>query len=202
MTRLADRLAEIEQERDRYIRLAAKFPDRITDAALDGYLSELDQHEATVRRELKAVTDHKERIEQLQADRDALAADGGAVKDVAALPAQERRDLYKRLSLTVGVYPDGDVEMAFSYGAHLPDGVGLRPGSIVAKLAAPEHTEAARVAYEAAQAAFRADYAAGRVDPKTYYAHAQEGALPERYMEAARAGRLRAYSTSTRSRRW
>ena len=65
-----EKLAEVEHERRGYQRLAAK--GRMTEAELDGALAELEETRETAERELTALRGHRERVEELERDKEVL----------------------------------------------------------------------------------------------------------------------------------
>jgi L-amino acid N-acyltransferase YncA len=88
-------LAEIGQERDGYIRLAAK--GRIPETALDAYLSELDQQTATIKERLADIDGRRERIQQLEQDKaELIRANHGRASagGLAEFTPKQRRDVY------------------------------------------------------------------------------------------------------------
>ncbi len=186
--RWAARLADMEQERDGYIRLAAT--GRITDAELDRYLSEQDEHKSVAERELARARSKQERVEELERDRDALAEGAMRGTDPARYTPNERRELYKRLHLSARVWPDRDLEVFFTYGLDVSDGFRVA-------WAGSDKYEADRRLHDKAAGLYRADYEAGRVDPKTYHDNAEEGAVPDRYRGEARETFRDMYSLST-----
>jgi site-specific DNA recombinase len=64
------KLAEVDQERRGYLRLAAK--GRLTDEELDEALAELEDARETAEKELRAVRARREVLENLERDKDAL----------------------------------------------------------------------------------------------------------------------------------
>ena len=102
-----ERLAEVEQERRGYLRLAAK--GRMSETELDAALAELEETRRTAERELEAVGGRREEIEQLERDRDALRASwSAAVPDnLDRLTSEGRNTLYHRLRLEMRPKDDG-----------------------------------------------------------------------------------------------
>ena len=102
-----ERLAEIDQERRGYLRLAAK--GRMSEEELDEALKELEEARRTAERELEAIKGRREEIEQLERDRDALLASwSGAVPgDLDGLTPVQRNELYRRLRLEMTPCADG-----------------------------------------------------------------------------------------------
>ena len=65
-----DKLSEVEEERRGFLRLAAK--GRITDDELDEELAQLDNTRKVAEQELEALRWHKERVEEMERDREAV----------------------------------------------------------------------------------------------------------------------------------
>jgi hypothetical protein len=112
----ADKLAEVERKRARYQDMAAS--DLITFDELRARLLELDETRKTAEHELKTIRRHRERVAELEADRDALLA---SLMDTApmaldSLTPEERRQFYKLLGLSVIAYPDCRLEVEFGGG--------------------------------------------------------------------------------------
>jgi hypothetical protein len=105
------RLAEVDQERRGYLRLAAK--GRITDEELDEALAELKVTRETAERELQTLKGRREAIERLEHNRDALLAHYAWMVPAALdnLDAAERHQIYKMLRLKVAISPNGDLEI-------------------------------------------------------------------------------------------
>jgi hypothetical protein len=115
----ADKLAEVERKRARYQEMAVD--DLITFEELRFRLSELDSTRATAERELEALRDHKEHVEELEKNRDALLSSlmSTVPEALDALAPEERRQVYKMLKLRVDVYPDGSLEVSGAFGEEL-----------------------------------------------------------------------------------
>ena len=109
----ADKLAEVERKRARYQKMAAS--DLITFDELKARLLELAETRQTAERELKIIGNHKERVAELEADRDALLASlmNLAPRALDSLTQEERRRFYKLLGLSVIAYPDRSLEVEF-----------------------------------------------------------------------------------------
>jgi hypothetical protein len=112
----ANKLAEVERKRARYQDMAAS--DLITFDELRARLLELDETRETAERELEIIGNHKERLAELKADRDALLT---SLMDLApmaldSLTPEERRRFYKLLGLSVIAYPDRSLEVEFGDG--------------------------------------------------------------------------------------
>jgi site-specific DNA recombinase len=101
-----ERLAEVDQERRGYLRLAAT--GRMSEAELDAALAELEETRRTAKRELEAAGGRREEIDQLERDRDTLRDSwAAAVPDnLDRLTPEERNALYHRLRLEMR--PKGD----------------------------------------------------------------------------------------------
>jgi site-specific DNA recombinase len=115
----ADKLAEVERKRARYQDMAASV--LITFDELRVRLLELDETRETAERELEIIANHKERLAELEADRDALLASlmDIAPMALASLTPEERRRFYKMLGLRVIASPDRAVEVEFGDGLSL-----------------------------------------------------------------------------------
>jgi site-specific DNA recombinase len=119
-----DKLIEVERKRARYQEMAAA--DLISFDELRTRLLELDETRESAECELAIIGTHKERVAELEADRDALL---GSLMDIApialdSLTPEERRRFYKLLGLRVIAYPDGHLEVEFG------DGLSVREGEI------------------------------------------------------------------------
>jgi site-specific DNA recombinase len=115
----ADKLAEVERKRARYQKMAAS--DLITFDELKARLLELAETRQTAERELKIIGNHKERVAELEADRDALLASLMNLAPMAldSLTQEEHRRFYKLLGLSVIAYPDRSLEVEFGDGLSL-----------------------------------------------------------------------------------
>jgi site-specific DNA recombinase len=96
-----DKIAEVDQERRGYLRLAAK--GRMTDEDLDRELAELEETRKTAKRELETLRSRREEVEELRRDRDALLASwsGAVPKDLDDLTSERKNELYRRLRLEI-----------------------------------------------------------------------------------------------------
>ena len=94
-----DKLAEVDQERRGYLRLAAK--GRITEQELDEALAELEETRRTAEQELAAIQGSREEVEELERNRDALMASWSAAVpgDLDRLTPEGRNTLYHMLRL-------------------------------------------------------------------------------------------------------
>jgi hypothetical protein len=92
--------------------------DLITFDELKARLLELAETRQTAERELKIIGNHKERVAELEADRDALLASLMNLAPMAldSLTQEERRRFYKLLGLSVIAYPDRSLEVEFGDG--------------------------------------------------------------------------------------
>jgi hypothetical protein len=95
-------------------RLRAAYQDQqaaglMTLEELGSKLSELDDIRRHAERELSALQDHQERVEQLEADRDALVKEMAetAPDGLDGLTAEERNKVYRMLRLEVTPTPEG-----------------------------------------------------------------------------------------------
>jgi hypothetical protein len=109
-----EKLAEIDDERRGFLRLAAK--DRITDQELDEELAALEESRRTAERELKDLRRHKERVDQMEQDRDAVFEHYASLAPEAldSRTPEERNHLYKMLRLKVWLAKSGDLEIEMS----------------------------------------------------------------------------------------
>jgi hypothetical protein len=117
----ADKLAEVERKRARYQEMAAS--DLITFDELKGRLLELDETRKTAERELEIIGNHKERLAELEADRDVLVASLMAIAPMAldSLTPEEKRRFYQLLDLRVIAHPDSSLEVEFGDGLSIRD---------------------------------------------------------------------------------
>lgn len=104
-----DKLAEVEDERRGYLRLAAR--GSITNAELDETLAELEETRSIAERELAALRNRQEAIEALERDKTALLEHYARIAPEAldALTPEERHQLYRMLRLEVIVRPDANL---------------------------------------------------------------------------------------------
>jgi site-specific DNA recombinase len=114
-----DKLAETNRERRGYQRLAAK--GCMTDEELDEALVELEETRAMARRELEALAGRRERLEQLELEKDALLENYVTLAPEAleSLRPEERHRIYKMLRLKVIAGSDGSVEVNGAFGGAL-----------------------------------------------------------------------------------
>jgi hypothetical protein len=117
-----EKLSEIDEERRGFLRLAAK--GRITDEELDEELAALEETRRTAEWELKDLRWHKERVEQMEQDRNAVLEHYASLAPevLDSLTSEERHHLYKMLRLKVWLAKSGDLEIEM---ASVPvDGLG------------------------------------------------------------------------------
>lgn len=112
----ADTLVEVQEERRGYLRLAAK--GRMTDEDLDVALAELEEARRAAKRGLAAAEGRRERIEQLERDKDAiLQRYAGLVPEALDdLAPEECHRVYKMLRLDVLVHPDETTVISGVFG--------------------------------------------------------------------------------------
>jgi hypothetical protein len=84
-------------------------------------LLELDETRELAERELTLIGTHKERVAELEADRDVLLASLMDIAPIAleSLTPEERRQFYKLLGLRVIAYPDRSLEVEFGDGLNI-----------------------------------------------------------------------------------
>ena len=102
-----ERLAEVDQERRGYLKLAAK--GRMSEEELDEALADLEETRRTAARELEAIGGRREEIEELERDREALKASWAATVpgDLDRLTPEGRNTLYLKLRLEMRPTEDG-----------------------------------------------------------------------------------------------
>jgi hypothetical protein len=107
-----EKLAEVDQERRGYLRLAAK--GHMSDEDLDALLAELEDTREAAERELKAIRARREVLEELERDKDALLGSYAAMTPAAldCLSPAERHHVYKLLRLTVEIASDGSLDVS------------------------------------------------------------------------------------------
>jgi hypothetical protein len=107
-----EKFSEIDDERRGFLRLAAK--DRIADQELE--LGALEETRRTAERELKDLRRHKERVDQMEQDRDAVFEHYASLAPEAldSRTPEERNHLYKMLRLKVWLAKSGDLEIEMS----------------------------------------------------------------------------------------
>jgi uncharacterized protein (DUF3084 family) len=103
-----EKLTQVDQERRSYQRLAAK--GHMTDEELDEELAELAETRKIAERELEALRGRRERIEEMERDRDAL------LDNYARMAPEERHQVYRILRLRAAVMVDGTLEISGAFG--------------------------------------------------------------------------------------
>jgi site-specific DNA recombinase len=111
-----DKLARVDQERRGYFKLAAT--GRMSEEDLDEALIELEEARKGAQRELNALKLYRERIEELERDKQALLDyyEGVAPGALDALTPEERYRFYKLVRLQVIVHPSHGVEISWAGG--------------------------------------------------------------------------------------
>jgi SMC interacting uncharacterized protein involved in chromosome segregation len=106
-----EKLAEVDQERRGYLRLAAK--GRMSDDELDEALADLDDARMVAEKELQALRSRREAIEQLERDKDALLESYARMvpEELDRLTPDERHQVYRMLRLEVSLPPEGPIEV-------------------------------------------------------------------------------------------
>ena len=106
-----DKLAEVDEERRGFLRLAAK--GHMTDDELDEELAKLNGTRKVAQQELEALRSHKERVEAMERDRETVLEQYAALAPEAldALSLEQRHRLYKMLRLKVLVSKSGELEI-------------------------------------------------------------------------------------------
>lgn len=102
-----ERLAEADQERRAYLRLAAK--GRITEKELDSALAELEEIRRAAERELEALANRRDEIEQLEREREALMAFWTAtvLEELDHPTPETKNELYHMLRLEMRPTEEG-----------------------------------------------------------------------------------------------
>jgi hypothetical protein len=111
-----EKLTEVDQERRAYQRLAAK--GRMTNDELDGELAELAETRKIAERELEALRSRRERIEDMERDRDALLDNYAhmAPEALNVLAPEERHPVYRILRLQAAIMMDGTLDISGTFG--------------------------------------------------------------------------------------
>ena len=114
----ANKLAEVDRKRSAYQDQQAE--GLITLDELRSKLAALEETRSTARRELAALKEHRERIEHLEQDANALLEHYASMVPEAldGLTPEERHRIYNMLRLRVSAFPDGTLEV----GGILSDG--------------------------------------------------------------------------------
>jgi site-specific DNA recombinase len=115
----ADKLVECDRKRAKYQEMFAV--DVMSLDELRARLAELDQVRQTAERELEALSNHAEYIDELEQNRDALLdqLQGVASEALKSLTPEERHRVYMMLRLGVRVTPDGTLEISGAFGNEL-----------------------------------------------------------------------------------
>jgi site-specific DNA recombinase len=94
-----ERIAEVDQERRGYLKLAAQ--GRMSEEELDEALADLEETRRTAERELEAIGGRREEIEALERDCEAIKASWAAAVpgNLDRLTPEERNELYLKLRL-------------------------------------------------------------------------------------------------------
>ena len=108
-------LAEVDRKRARYQEMAAD--DLITFDELKSKLADLDDTRSVAERELEALRAHRERVVELETDRDALLDSlvGIAPDALDSLAPDERHHVYKTLKLRVVTHKDGSLDLSGTF---------------------------------------------------------------------------------------
>jgi hypothetical protein len=107
-----EKLAALDRKRSGYLDLAAE--GIMGRDELRSKLAELQEFRQTAERELTAIEERKERLEQMERDRNVLLERYAGVvpESLNALTSEERHQLYKLLRLEVVAYPDKSLEVS------------------------------------------------------------------------------------------
>jgi site-specific DNA recombinase len=115
---LLDQLTKVERKRSAYQDQQAE--GLITIEELRAKLASLQEARESLRRDLEALNCRREKIAQLERDKDALLEHYASIAPVAleSLTSEERHHTYRILRLRAYVFPDGGLEVsgAFSDG--------------------------------------------------------------------------------------
>ncbi len=109
----AKRLEEAETKRAKYQEMYAA--DAMTLDELKSKLAELEAIKSQARQAAKDAQTRQDRLSQLERDREAIRAlyrERALREGLAGFEPEQRREIYKRLRLTVKVYPEGAVGVA------------------------------------------------------------------------------------------
>jgi hypothetical protein len=122
-----EKLAALDRKRSGYLDLAA---EGIMDLdELRSKLADLQEFRETAKRELAAIEGRKQRLEELERDRDVLMERYAEVVpgSLDALTAEERHQLYKMVRLEVVALPDKSLEVrgAIAGVGEGQDGLGI-----------------------------------------------------------------------------
>jgi chromosome segregation ATPase len=113
------KLAEVDQKRARLQDMAAE--GLITFDELRTKLAALEETRELARRELAALQDQRDRLQELERDKTALLEHYAAMvpEGLDALSPEERHRVYKMLGLRVSVQPSGILEVSGTFGEEL-----------------------------------------------------------------------------------
>ena len=111
----AKKLAEVDRKRSGYQDQQAE--ELITVDELRSKLAALEETRSTARRELAALEEHRERIEHLEQDANALLEHYASMilEALDGLTPEERHRVYKMMRLKVTMYADGLAEVAGAF---------------------------------------------------------------------------------------
>ncbi|MDP9476572.1 MAG: recombinase family protein [Actinomycetota bacterium] len=189
---LAQQIEDLAAERRGYLRSNAR--GAMTDAELDQELARLDAERASLEEAYARAQNRQQHIDQMERDRDELwaASRSAAPPDLAKMTPEQRREIYRKISLRANAYAGGDTEIWAVYDPSLPADAWTRPGGIggtgiTVKFAGEDKYEAQRHRYQAAAELFRADCERDGVDPQDYRDAVEEGEIPEEYFARAEA---------------
>jgi hypothetical protein len=114
-----EKLAEVGQMRGAYQEMAAK--GLITFEELGAKLEELETTREAATQELESLRNRRERIQELERDRDALLEYyvGMAPEALGSLLPEERHQVYKMLRLKVAARMDGELEVTGALGENV-----------------------------------------------------------------------------------
>jgi site-specific DNA recombinase len=111
-----DKLASLDQERRGYLKLAAT--GRMSNEDLDEALAEVEEAWKAAQRELETLKHRRERIGQLERDKEALLDyyEGMAPEALDSLTPEERHRFYKLVRLQVSIRPGRGLEISWAGG--------------------------------------------------------------------------------------
>jgi acetyl-CoA carboxylase carboxyltransferase component len=123
------KLSETERMRSNYQEMAAR--GLITFEELGEKLRHLDETRAAAQRELEALKGRRERVEQLERDKEEFLNYYAKMTPEAldSLAPEERHRVYKILQLRVSIFSDDHLEMS---GVLIPDPEMCQPETISA----------------------------------------------------------------------
>jgi septal ring factor EnvC (AmiA/AmiB activator) len=112
----ADKLAAVDRKRARFQYMAAE--GLLDFEELRTKLEALEETRDAARRELAALGDRRERLVEMERNRDTLMKRyvGMVPETLDALTPEERHRIYKLLKLTVSLLPDGTLEVSGALG--------------------------------------------------------------------------------------